>query len=269
MELEGRLVVVTGAASGIGRALARAAAGEGARLVVAVDRDAAGAASVAAELGERGASIGADLSREDEVVRVVEEVEAEHGPIDLFCSNAGVLSIGGVELPDEEWRRVLDVNVMAHLWAARALVPRMLGRGGGYLLTTASAAGLLAQVGSAPYSVSKHAAVALAEWLSITYGHAGLTVSALCPQAVATAMLGGHDDGGVAGLDGVMSPEEVAAAAIDGIRAERFLILPHPEVAEYERRRATDRERWLEGMRRLNDRFAGLPAGPEGGAGPP
>jgi NAD(P)-dependent dehydrogenase (short-subunit alcohol dehydrogenase family) len=260
MELSDRLVVVTGGASGIGRALVRSAYAEGARVVVVVDRDEAGAAAVAADLGARAFPLGADLSREAEVVRVVDTVEQHHGPIDLFCSNAGVLSIGGLDLPDEEWRRVLDVNVMAHLWAARALVPRMLERGGGYLLNTASAAGLLAQVGSAPYSVSKHAAVALAEWLSITYGHQGLTVSALCPQAVATAMLGGTSDGGVAGLDGVLSAEDVAAAAIDGIRAERFLILPHPEVAEYERRRATHRERWLEGMRRLNDRFAGPPA---------
>jgi len=262
MELADRLVVVTGAASGIGRSLARAAATEGARTVVVVDRDGPGVAAVAADLGHRGVAILADLAVESEVVRVVDTVEAERGPIDLFCSNAGVLSIGGVELPDDEWRRVMDINVMAHLWAARALVPRMLERGGGYLLNTASAAGLLTQVGSAPYSVSKHAAVALAEWLTITYGHAGLKVSALCPQAVATAMLGGHDDGGVAGLDGVMSADEVAIAAIAGIRDERFLILPHADVAEYERRRATDRERWLEGMRRLNDRFAGPPMAP-------
>jgi NAD(P)-dependent dehydrogenase (short-subunit alcohol dehydrogenase family) len=263
MELSDRLVVVTGAASGIGRALARASADEGARLVVVVDRDAVGLRAVADELGAAGVPMAADLSVEAEVVRVVETVEAEHGPIDLFCSNAGVLSIGGLELPDDEWRRVMDINVMAHLWAARALVPRMVARGGGYLLHTASAAGLLSQVGSAPYSVSKHAAVALAEWISITHGHQGIVVSALCPQAVATAMLGSHDDGGVAGLDGVISAEEVAAAAVAGIRAERFLILPHPEVADYEQRRATDRERWLEGMRRLNDRFAGLPARPE------
>jgi NAD(P)-dependent dehydrogenase (short-subunit alcohol dehydrogenase family) len=262
MELRDRLVVVTGGASGIGRALARAWAAEGARLVAVVDRDAEGAGRVAAELGERGLAVGADLSHPDEVERVVDTVEAGHGPIDLFCSNAGVLAIGGVELPDDEWRRVMDVNVMAHVWAARALVPRMLERGDGYLLTTASAAGLLSQIGSAPYSVSKHAAVALAEWLTITYGHRGLKVSALCPQAVATAMIGATD-GGVAGLDGVMSAEEVAAAAVQGVRDERFLILPHPEVAEYERRRATDRERWLEGMRRLNDRFAGLPARPD------
>lgn len=258
MELAGRVVVVTGGASGIGRALARAAAREGARRVVVVDRDAPGCEAVASELGAVGAALVADLSVEHEVVRVVDTVEADT-PIDLWCSNAGVLAIGGIELPDDEWQRTLDVNVMAHLWAARALVPRMLARGGGYLLATASAAGLLAQVGSAPYSVSKHAALALAEWLSITYGHAGLKVSALCPQAVATPMIGVVDDGGVAGLDGVLSADEVAAAAIDAIRAERFLVLPHPEVAEYARRRAVDHERWLEGMRRLNDRFGLTP----------
>ncbi len=263
MDLADRLVVVTGGASGIGRALATACADNGARRVVVVDRDSAGATAVATQIGETATAITADLSLEAEVMRVVDAVEADHGPIDLFCSNAGVLSIGGIELPDDEWRRVMDINVMAHLWAARALVPRMLARGGGYLLSTASAAGLLSQIGSAPYSVSKHAAVALAEWLTITYGHAGLTVSVLCPQAVDTAMLGGRDDGGVAGLDGVLSPEEVAWVAVEGIHDERFLILPHPDVVDYEQRRAGDRERWLEGMRRLNDRFQGLPAGPE------
>lgn len=262
MELTDRLVVITGGASGIGRALASACAADGARHVVVVDRDGVGATTVAERIGGRASAVTADLSLEAEVVRVIDTVEADHGPIDLFCSNAGVLSIGGIELPDDEWRRVMDVNVMAHLWAARALVPRMLERGGGYILATASAAGLLSQIGSAPYSVSKHAAVALAEWLTITYGHAGLTVSVLCPQAVDTAMLGGHDDGGVAGLDGVMSAEDVAHVAIEGIRDERFLILPHPDVAEYEQRRAGDRERWLEGMRRLNDRFQGQPARP-------
>lgn len=260
MELRDRVVVVTGGASGIGRALVRAVHAEGARRVVVVDRDGPGAEAVASELGPRSGWLACDLAVEAEVAAMVDTIEADHGPIDLFCSNAGVLAIGGVELPDDEWRRSLDVNLMAHVWVARSLVPRMLERGGGYLLTTASAAGLLTQIGSAPYSVSKHAAVALAEWLSITYGHAGLKVSLLCPQAVATPMLGEHHSGGVAGLDGVMSAEEVAAAAVDGVRDERFLILPHPEVAEYERRRATERERWLEGMRRLNDRFAGRPA---------
>jgi len=260
MDPHDRIAVVTGGASGIGRALARVLAGAGARIVVVVDIDARGAADVAEELGLRGVALAADLSQEHEVVRVVDTVEAEQGPIDLFCSNAGVLVVGGLDVADDEWRRVLDINLMAHLWAARALIPRMVDRGGGHLVHTASAAGLLTQIGSAPYAVSKHAAVALAEWLSITYGHEGIVVSALCPQAVDTAMLGDTTSGGVAGLDGVLSAEAVAAAALDGIRDERFLILPHPEVADYERRRADDRERWLEGMRRLNDRFAGRPA---------
>lgn len=253
MELTDRVVVVTGAAHGIGRALARRFAAEGARHVVVVDRDERGARAVADEIG--GSARCADVAVEDEVLGVIDSTESEHGPIDLFCSNAGILVIGGAEAPDDEWRRILDVNVMAHVYAARHLVPRMVDRGGGYLLQTVSAAGLLTQIGSAPYSVTKHASLALAEWLSITYGDRGVKVSALCPQAVDTAMIGGTDDGGVAGVDGVLSPDEVATAAVSGIRDERFLILPHPEVADYARRRADDHERWLAGMRRLQARF--------------
>lgn len=257
MEVRDRVVVVTGAASGIGRALARRFAEAGAAAVVVADRDAAGAERVAAEIG--GAAAPTDVTREPEIVALIERTEAEHGPIDLFCSNAGILAVGGPEVPDDAWRRIIDVNVMAHVWAARHLVPRMLERGGGYLLNTASAAGLLSQIGSAPYTVTKHAAVAFAEWLAITYGDRGLKVSVLCPQAVDTPMIGGIASGGVAGVDGVLSPEAVAEATLDGLAAERFLILPHPEVAEYLRRKADDPERWLAGMRRLQARFVGEP----------
>ena len=180
------------------------------------------------------------------------------GPIDLFASNAGVLGYGGIEIDDETWEQVWAVNVQAHVYAARALVPRMLERGGGYLLSTASAAGLLSQPGDAPYSVTKHAAVALAEWLAITYGDQGIKVSCLCPMAVDTAMLRSGvtasetaAGAGAAAVAGILSVDHVARVVVEGLRDERFLILPHPEVATFEQRRTADRDRWLAGMRRL------------------
>lgn len=260
MEVRGRTVAVTGAAAGIGRALVRACAAAGAEAVACVDLDGAGAAAVAAEVG--GKAYRADVAVEDELAGVIGEVERDLGPIDLFCSNAGILVVGGVEVPDADWRRIIDVNLLAHVHAARHLVPRMLARGGGAILATASAAGLLTQIGSAPYTVTKHAAVAFAEWLAITYGDRGLEVFALCPQAVDTAMIAGTADGGVAGVDGVLSPEAVADAALAGMAEGRFLILPHPEVATYVQRRAADHQRWLAGMRRLQARFGPWGAGP-------
>jgi NAD(P)-dependent dehydrogenase (short-subunit alcohol dehydrogenase family) len=253
MLVEGKIVVVTGAASGIGRALAQRFADDGAATVVAADIDGDGAQVVADSIG--GVAARVDVSQEADIADLVDETENTHGPIDLFCSNAGILAIGGEEQPDDAWRRSLDVNVMAHVWAARHLVPRMLERNGGYLLNTASAAGLLIQIGSAPYTVTKHAAIGFAEWLAVTYGERGLGVSVLCPQAVETQMTAGIEGGGVAGVDGMITPEAVADAAIVGLGDERFLILPHPEVAEYERRKAADRERWLAGMQRLQARF--------------
>jgi NAD(P)-dependent dehydrogenase (short-subunit alcohol dehydrogenase family) len=258
MEISDRTVVVTGAASGIGRALALRLADVGAAHVVVADLDAAGARAVAAEVGRRGA-VGVarrvDVTAEREVAALVDDVEREVAPVDLCCSNAGILVVGGVEVPDGEWRRILDVNLLAHVHLARHLVPRMLERGGGYLLNTASAAGLLTQIGSAPYAVTKHAAVAFAEWLAITYGERGLKVSVLCPQAVDTPMIAGTVEGGVAGVDGVLDPEAVAEVAVDGLADERFLILPHPEVADYLRRKGDDPDRWIAGMRRLQRRF--------------
>ena len=255
MELRDRVCVVTGGASGIGRALAARFVAEGARAVVVVDRDADGVQAVAAALGAVG--MHADVACEEDVRRVIDDTETRCGPIDLFCSNAGILVVGGPEVPTAEWQRIWEVNVMAHVLAARHLVPRMVARGGGYLLQTASAAGLLGQIGSAPYTVTKHAAVAFAEWLAITYGDQGLRVSVLCPQAVRTAMTAGVPDGGVAGVDGMLAPERIADVVVEALAAERFLILPHPTVAEYVRRKAEDVERWLRGMRRLQARFEG------------
>lgn len=257
MEIRDKVVAVTGAAGGIGRALAGRFASEGARAIAVIDCDGDGAERVAREIGARALALRVDVSSAREVEDAVDRIERELGPIDLFCSNAGILVMGGADVPDAEWQRIWDVNVMAHVHAARSLVPRMLARGGGYLLNTASAAGLLTQIGSAPYAVTKHAAVSFAEWLSITHGSKGLKVSVLCPQAVRTAMIAGSDEGGVAGVDGVLEPEAVAQAVVDGLAVESFLILPHPEVLEYLRRKTADVERWLRGMRRLQERFEG------------
>ena len=257
MDLHGKHAVVTGGASGIGRALCRRFAKEGVRGLVVSDLDGDGAAAVAQELGALSART--DVARESDLEALIERAEQEYGPIDLFFSNAGIGTPGGVDAPDDAWQRIWDVNLMAHVYAARALGPRMLKRGEGYLVSTASAAGLLTQIGSAPYAVTKHAAVALAEWLSVTYGGRGLKVSVLCPQAVRTAMTAGSQDGGPAGVDGMIEPEEVAECVVQGLAEERFLILPHPSVEEYMRRKVSDYDRWLRGMRRLQEQF-GPPA---------
>jgi NAD(P)-dependent dehydrogenase (short-subunit alcohol dehydrogenase family) len=254
MDVTGKHVIVTGAASGIGRALARRFAGEGARAVVVADVDGAGAQTVADGIG--GLAVPTDVSRESDIQQLVARAEEANGAVDLFCSNAGIAGPGGgPEAPDDGWERIWHVNVMAHVWVARALLPRMLARGDGYLLFTASAAGLLTQVSALPYSVTKHATVALAEWISIVHGDAGIKVSCLCPQAVQTPMLEAarEDSAGMATMAaaGTIQPEEVAGAVVEGLRAERFLILPHPEVADYVVRKATDPDRWIASMRRF------------------
>jgi NAD(P)-dependent dehydrogenase (short-subunit alcohol dehydrogenase family) len=259
MHLADRVVVVTGGASGIGKAMCERFATEGARAVVVVDREGSDAAQVAAGLGDRGRALSADVGIEADLCAVIERTEDEIGPIDLFVSNAGLGGGGGVDAPDEVWSELWTVNVMAHVYAARVLLPRMVERADGYLLTTASAAGLLTHLGNAPYAVTKHAAVALAEWIAITYGDAGIKVSCLCPMGVDTPMLrAGADSIATASVKtgGVLSPEQVADAVVEGLRDERFLILPHPEVAEYELRRAGSRDRWLSGMRRLQASLA-------------
>jgi NAD(P)-dependent dehydrogenase (short-subunit alcohol dehydrogenase family) len=193
-----------------------------------------------------------DVGREADIVQLAERAVAAYGAIDLFCSNAGIALEGGIETPESDWRRIWSINLMAHVYAARAVLPAMLARGDGYLLQTASAAGLLTQIGSAPYAVTKHAAVAFAEWLAITYGDRGIRVSCLCPQGVRTNMLTEAQSGaGRFLLEGALEPEQVAEAVVEGLAAERFLILPHPEVGEYFRRKADDYDRWLRGMRRM------------------
>jgi NAD(P)-dependent dehydrogenase (short-subunit alcohol dehydrogenase family) len=255
MELTDRVAVVTGAGGGIGRALVTALAGAGAR-VVATDVRAPDApdAALARPL---------DVTDADATAALVAEVERELGPVDVFLANAGVAAgTDPVDTPDEVWDTVLDVNVRAHITAAKVLLPGWLERGEGYFVATASAAGLLTQIGSAPYAVSKHAAVAFAEWLSVTYGARGVRVSTLAPMGVATAMLDtGADEGGmsaaatgaVRAAGEVLSPEAVADAVVAGIAREEFLILPHPEVLTFFRRKADDYERWLAGMRRLQE----------------
>jgi len=250
MKLAGKVAVVTGGASGIGRALCRRFKADGARGVVVADLDGAGAQAAASEIG--GIAVAVDVSREADVTGLVERATEAYGGIDLFCSNAGIAMEGGVETSDADWQRIWGVNFMAHVYAARAVLPGMLARGEGYLLQTASAAGLLTQIGSAPYAVTKHAAVALAEWLAMTYGDRGIRVSCLCPQGVRTNMLAGAEHGvGRMLLEGALEPDQVADAVLSGLEAERFLILPHPEVGDYFRRKADDYDRWLRGMRRL------------------
>ena len=251
MELKDKIIVVTGGASGIGREMCRRFAREGAKKVIVADLNGEGAAAVAAEFG--GHSMAVDVRNESEIIELINSTETQFGPIDLFCSNAGIGIGKNIDEPDEVWQTIWEVNTMAHVWAARHLVPLMIARGGGYLLNTSSAAGLLNQIGSVTYAVTKHAAVALAEWLSITYGDQGIKVSVLCPQAVRTDMTA--RGAGVAGVDGMIEPESAVEAVVETLREEKFLVLPHPEVAEYMKRKAADYDRWLKGMRRLQSQY--------------
>ncbi len=255
MQVKDKIIVVTGAASGIGKALTARFKAEGARQIVAVDLNEVGAATTADEVG--CISLAADVSREVDIVRVIDHTEAEVGPIDLFCSNAGIGAGMDLAAPNSEWQRSWDVNVMPHVYAARHLVPKMAARGGGYFLNTVSAAGLLNQIGGAAYGVTKHAAIGFGEWLAITHGHEGIQVSLLCPQAVRTAMIGDGEASAAAAGDGLMEPERLTDFVIEGLRDESFLILPHPQVLEYMRRKTADYDRWIGGMNRLLRRLTG------------
>lgn len=251
MELTGRVVVVTGAARGIGRALATRFIQErpSALVVVDIDEDAAG--DVARDIG--ASAYRCDVANESDVVELLSNVEADHGPIEVFCSNAGIAVGGGPETPDADWQRIWDVNLMSHVHIARHLLPGMLARKEGYVLGTVSAAGLLNHIFAAPYGVTKAAALSFFEWLSIAHFDEGIRVSCLCPQGVRTDMLAREQEqlGTNFLTAGALEPEAVAEVVVQGIRDERFLILPHPEVADYFQRKASDYDRWLRGMRRL------------------
>jgi NAD(P)-dependent dehydrogenase (short-subunit alcohol dehydrogenase family) len=275
MEISGKVAIVTGGASGAGRALALGLASRGAAAVAVCDIDREGAAKVTAEIeatGGRALAVAADMTRESDVQALVARAEDAFGPAGLFFSNAGIIVAGGEEAADDAWSKIWAVNVHSHVYVARAILPGMLARGEGYLVITASAAGLLTQLGSAPYAVTKHAAVAFAEWISITYGDRGIRVSALCPQAFSSNLMatsrreagtsalpetGAGGGSAQAAVDGVLTSEQVAQCALDGIATEQFLMLPHPDVATYEQRRTADRDRWIRGMRRMQARLVG------------
>ncbi len=252
MQIKDKIIVVTGAGSGIGRALVERFMAEGARHVIAADINEDNAAKTAQDFG--CTAMTANVGRDADVKQLIERTEDECGPIDLFCSNAGLGAGASEQSPDDEWQISWDVNVMSHVYAARHLVPRMIERGHGYFLNTASAAGLLNQVGGAAYGVTKHAAIGFGEWIAMTYKHKGIKVSMLCPQAVRTAMTANTEDAGVsaAAADGMIEPEAVAQSVIEGLAEESFLILPHPQVIDYMQRKTENYDRWIGGMNKFH-----------------
>ena len=257
MEVKDKIIVITGCGSGIGRALAVRFHAEGAKKIVAVDINLSNAEDTAQMVD--GVAMMADVAVEADIQRVIEDTESTLGPIDLFCSNAGVGMGENIDSPNEEWQAIWDINVMSHVYAARHLVPRMVSRGGGYFLNTSSAAGLLNQIGGAAYGVTKHAAVGFGEWLAIHHKHEGIKVSMLCPQAVRTPMTAIDNDAvAAAANNGMIEPEELAETVVEELRKESFLILPHPVVLDYMRNKTTDYDRWIGGMSRLMQKITGL-----------
>ncbi len=255
MEVKDRVVVVTGAGRGIGAALCHRFANEGAHLVVVSDCDERAAVEVAAAVGSRAMAVRCDVANELDVQHLVEQSISSGGRIDIFCSNAGITVKGGLESLNSDWQRMWDVNVMSRLFAARAVIPHMLERGEGYLVHTASAAGVMTEIGSASYSVTKHADVAMAEWLSVCYGRSGIRVSCVCPLGVETDMLDDSDPIHRYLHLHAISADEAAGAVIEGIQKELFLILPHPQVLDFFRLKTEDYDRWLRGMQRLRQKL--------------
>ncbi|HUR90371.1 MAG TPA: SDR family oxidoreductase [Ramlibacter sp.] len=254
MEIRGKVAIVTGGGSGIGAGAAKRFMQEGARGVVVSDLNLENAQRVAKDIG--AVAIKCDVSREPEIQQLVAQTKDRFDQVDIYFSNAGILGTpGDIGLDNDLWQKMWEVHGMAHIWAARAVIPGMVERGEGYFLITASAAGLLNIVESPPYGVTKHAAVAIAEWLRIAYGRRGVRVSCLCPQSVATAMTA--QGTGSAGLDGVLTTEQVAEDIVRVMREEKFLVLPHPEVAKYFQNKGQDYDRWLGGMQKLYARHMG------------
>lgn len=253
MQITNKVAIVTGAGSGIGAAIARRFAADGAAGVVVADLDLERAKAVARAAGKQALAAHCDVSREADIQALVTRAREHFGSVDIYVSNAGILGpAGGIEIEDAIWESMWKIHVMAHVWAARAVLPAMFERGAGYFLVTASAAGLLNIVETAPYGVTKHAAVGFAEWLSIAYGRRGIKVSCLCPQSVRTGMTA--QGAGSAGVDGILSAEQVAQAVIETLRDETFLCLPHPEVLTYLRRKTENYDRWLGGMQKMFER---------------
>ena len=256
MELQDKIIVITGAGSGIGRALAIRFHAEGAKQIVCADINLASAQQTADMIG--GVAMIADVAKEEDTARIIEDTESNIGPIDLFCCNAGVGLGHSIHSSNAEWQSIWDINVMSHVYAARHLVPRMAERGSGYFLNTSSAAGLLNQIGGAAYGVTKHAAVGFGEWLAIHHKHEGIGVSMLCPQAVRTAMTAVENDAvAAAANNGMIEPEELAGTVVEGLREESFLILPHPIVKEFMQNKINNYDRWIGGMNKLMRKITG------------
>lgn len=260
MEIRGKVAIITGGASGIGVGLAKKFAAEGAAGIVLADVNLAQAEAVAQSIGDQAMAVRCDVSVESDIQALVATARQRFGRVDIYMSNAGIIGKdGGLELDNPLWEKMWQIHGMAHVWAARAVVPEMVARGEGYFVVTASAAGLLSIVESAPYAVTKHASVAFAEWLRIAYGRQGVRVSCLCPQAVQTPMI--PEGGGSAGVNGVLSTEQVAQAVVDVMREETFLVLPHPEVLDYYRAKGAGYDRWLGGMQKLHGKYRASLAG--------